>query len=100
MNGILLINKSIGITSFGVCSKVRNKLGIKKVGHSGTLDPMASGVMTVLVGEGTKLSKYLVEHSKEYKACLKLGIKTDTADGEGNKINEDLSFNIENINIE
>ena len=85
MNGILLINKDIGISSFGICSKVKKKLGIKKVGHSGTLDPNASGVMTILVGEGTKLSKVLVE---EYKACLKLGIKTQTADSEGKIIEE------------
>ena len=88
MNGILLINKDIGISSFGICSKVKKKLGIKKVGHSGTLDPNASGVMTILVGEGTKLSKVLVEHNKEYKACLKLGIKTQTADSEGKIIEE------------
>ncbi len=88
MDGILLINKNIGISSFGICSKVKKKLGIKKVGHSGTLDPNASGVMTILVGEGTKLSKVLVEHNKEYKACLKLGIKTQTADSEGKMIEE------------
>ena len=88
MDGILLINKDIGISSFGICSKVKKKLGIKKVGHSGTLDPNASGVMTILVGEGTKLSKVLVEHNKEYKACLKLGIKTETADSEGKIIEE------------
>lgn len=88
MDGILLINKDTGISSFGICSKVKKKLGIKKVGHSGTLDPNASGVMTILVGEGTKLSKVLVEHNKEYKACLKLGIKTETADSEGKIIEE------------
>ena len=88
MNGILLINKDLGISSFGICSKVKKKLGTKKVGHSGTLDPNASGVMTILVGEGTKLSKVLVEHNKEYKACLKLGIKTQTADSEGKIIEE------------
>lgn len=95
MDGILLVNKNEGISSFGVCSKVKKKLGIKKVGHSGTLDPAASGVMTVLIGEGTKLSKYLVEHTKEYKACIKFGIKTDTADIEGNVIQEDKTFSIE-----
>lgn len=89
MNGVLLVNKEKGISSFGVCSKVRKKLGIKKVGHSGTLDPEAEGLLTILIGEGTKLSKYLVEHSKEYKACLKIGIKTDSADGEGNIIKKD-----------
>lgn len=89
MNGILLINKERGISSFGVCSKVKRKLNVKKVGHSGTLDPEATGLLVILIGEGTKLSKYLVEHNKEYKSVLKLGIKTDTADGEGNILKQD-----------
>ena len=89
MNGILLINKERGISSFGVCSKVKRKLNIKKVGHSGTLDPEATGLLVVLIGEGTKLSKYLIEHNKEYKATLKLGIQTDTADEEGNIIKQE-----------
>ena len=89
MDGIILINKETGITSFGVVSKVRRIFNIKKVGHCGTLDPEATGVLPVMIGQATKLSKYLVEHDKEYIARVKLGIKTDTADSEGNVIEED-----------
>ena len=86
--GVLFINKEKNKTSFDIVNEISHLFGIKKVGHSGTLDPNASGVMTILVGEGTKLSKVLVEHNKEYKACLKLGIKTQTADSEGKIIEE------------
>lgn len=88
MDGIILINKEKGITSFGVVSKVRKIFNIKKVGHCGTLDPEATGVLPIMIGQATKISKYLVEHDKEYIATLKLGIKTDSADGEGNIIEE------------
>lgn len=86
MNGIILINKEKGISSFGVVSKIRKILNIKKVGHCGTLDPEAMGVLPIMIGQATKVSKYLVEHDKEYVAVLKLGVKTDSADGEGNII--------------
>ncbi len=88
MNGVILINKEKGISSFGVVSKIRKIFNIKKVGHCGTLDPEASGVLPIMIGQATKISKYLVEHDKEYIATLKLGIKTDSADGEGNIIEE------------
>ncbi len=88
MDGIILINKEKGISSFGVVSKVRKIFNIKKVGHCGTLDPEAMGVLPIIIGQATKISKYLVEHDKEYIATLKLGIKTDSADGEGNIVEE------------
>lgn len=79
MDGILLICKEKNYTSHDVVAIV--KKGIKeKVGHTGTLDPMAEGVLPLLIGKGTKLSKYLINHDKEYKAILKLGVKTDTQD--------------------
>ena len=106
MNGVILINKEKGISSFGVVAKIRKILNIKKVGHTGTLDPEATGLLPILVGNGTKISKYLIEHDKTYIAKLKLGIKTTTADGEGdilekddfklNKKNEDLYKNVFN----
>ena len=106
MNGVILINKEKNISSFGVVAKVRKILNIKKVGHSGTLDPNATGLLPILIGNGTKISKYLIEHDKTYIAKLKLGIKTTTADGEGdilekddfklNKKNEDLYKNVFN----
>ena len=83
MQGILIINKPQGYTSQDVVSKVKKILNIKKAGHTGTLDPMATGVLPVLLGEYTKLSKYLIEHDKTYVAKLRLGIKTDTGDIEG-----------------
>lgn len=89
MDGIILINKEKNITSFGVVAKIRKIFNTKKVGHCGTLDPQATGVLPVMIGQATKISKYLVEHDKEYVAKLKLGIKTDTADLEGNIIEKD-----------
>ena len=89
MNGVILINKEKGISSFGVVAKIRKILNIKKVGHTGTLDPEATGLLPILVGNGTKISKYLIEHDKTYIAKLKFGIKTDTADSEGEVIKKD-----------
>ena len=88
INGILIVNKPKGYTSHDVVAKVKKILNIKKVGHTGTLDPNATGVLPLLLNQGTKLSKYLIEHDKEYEVTLKLGIKTDTLDGEGNIIEE------------
>lgn len=89
MDGIILINKEAGITSFGVVSKIRKIFNTKKVGHCGTLDPEATGVLPVMIGQATKLSKYLVEHDKEYVATVKFGVKTDSADRMGNVVEED-----------
>lgn len=89
MNGVILINKEKGISSFGVVAKIRKILNIKKVGHTGTLDPEATGLLPILVGNGTKISKYLIEHDKTYITKLKFGIKTDTADSEGEVIKKD-----------
>lgn len=103
MNGVILINKEKNISSFGVVAKVRKILNIKKVGHSGTLDPEATGLLPILVGNGTKISKYLIEHDKTYIAKLKFGIKTDTADSEGEIIKKDnfkLNKKDENFYIE
>lgn len=82
-SGIVIINKEKGDTSQKVVSKVKKILNVKKAGHIGTLDPLATGVLPVLIGNATKLSKYLVEHDKTYVATLKLGIKKDTGDDEG-----------------
>lgn len=89
MQGILIINKPKGYTSQDVVSKVKKILNIKKAGHTGTLDPMATGVLPVLLGEYTKLSKYLIEHDKTYIAKLKLGIKTATGDIEGEVLKQE-----------
>ena len=77
MDGIIIIDKEQGYTSNDVVQIIKKKFG-EKVGHTGTLDPMATGVLPILVGKGTLLSKYLIDHDKTYLATLKLGIKTDT----------------------
>lgn len=85
MDGIIIIDKEKNVTSHDVVKKVKKLLN-DKVGHTGTLDPNATGVLPILVGQGTKVSKYLINHDKAYEAVLKLGEKRDTADIEGNVI--------------
>ena len=87
MNGIVLINKEKNYTSHDVVSIVK-KITKSKVGHTGTLDPNATGVLPLLLGDATKISKYLINHDKEYKVILELGKKTLTADVEGEVIEE------------
>lgn len=82
-HGLLLVNKAPGGTSHDLVAQVRRILGTKSVGHSGTLDPMAGGLMVLLIGEGTKLSNYILEGNKGYRAKLKLGLVTDTLDVTG-----------------
>ena len=100
MDGIILINKEKKYTSHDVVAKVKKILKVK-VGHTGILDPNATGILLLLLGNATKISKYLINHNKEYIAELKLGVKTDTADGEGKVIAEkqvNLEEIFENIN--
>ncbi len=97
MDGVLIINKPKGYTSHDIVNIVKKELNITKVGHAGTLDPNATGVLPVLIGNATKISKYLIEHDKVYIAELKLGEKSSTGDLEGEiiekksvpKLNED-----------
>ena len=96
MDGIIVINKEKGYTSHDVVAKLKKKLNISKVGHTGTLDPNATGVLPILIGKGTKFSKYLINHDKIYEVELELGKKTDTADIEG-KIIEEKSIDTEYI---
>ena len=98
MNGILLVNKEKTYTSHDVVAIVK-KLTKEKVGHTGTLDPNATGVLPLLIGKATLISKYLINHDKTYIATLKLGIKTDTADGEG-KVLDEANIKLLNINKE
>lgn len=80
LNGILNILKPPGMTSHDVVSVIRKQLNVKKVGHTGTLDPNAAGVLPVCVGQATKISQYLLDSTKKYRAELTLGIETDTDD--------------------
>ncbi|KAB3531335.1 tRNA pseudouridine(55) synthase TruB [Alkaliphilus serpentinus] len=88
MNGILNMLKPPGMTSHDMVSVVRRKLGIKKVGHTGTLDPNAAGVLPICVGQATKISQFLLDSNKKYRAELTLGITTDTQDIYGDIIDE------------
>jgi tRNA pseudouridine55 synthase len=81
--GILLVDKEKGPTSHDIVDKVRRLFGLKKVGHAGTLDPMATGLMILLVGRATKVSQYLMSLGKTYEGTLMLGIETDSQDAEG-----------------
>ncbi len=92
MDGVIIINKPKGYTSYDIVNIVRKKLNIKKVGHTGTLDPNATGVLPILIGKATKVSKYLMEHQKTYIAKIKLGEKTNTGDSEGNIVEKDLKL--------
>ena len=83
MNGIVNIYKPRGITSHGAVNRVRKILGIKKVGHTGTLDPDAEGVLPICIGKGTKIAGILTDSDKAYRAVIKLGIVTDTQDASG-----------------
>ena len=82
-SGILNVNKEPGWTSFQVVALVRNGSGIRKVGHAGTLDPAATGVLLVCLGQATRVSEYLMELPKTYQAQIVLGIATDTYDADG-----------------
>lgn len=86
MDGIIIINKPKGYTSHDVVNKIRKIYNTKKVGHTGTLDPNATGVLPILIGKATKLSDYLMEHNKTYIATMKLGERRDTGDSEGKVI--------------
>ncbi len=88
MDGIIVIDKPEGFTSQDVVSKVKKILNVKKAGHAGTLDPMATGILPIMLGSYTKLSKYLIEHDKIYTAKVRLGKKTTTGDIEGDVIEE------------
>lgn len=87
-HGVLVLNKPKGPTSAGCLARIKRVLGQKKIGHAGTLDPMAQGVLLVLLGQCTKIAGYLTEGGKVYAGRLKLGVATDTYDSEGAIVSE------------
>src|SRR5258706_15771332 len=89
MDGLLIIDKPAGLTSHDVVARVRRILRVKRVGHTGTLDPFATGVLVVLVGQATRLARFLSGAEKEYEAVIRLGYATDTGDLTGQR--KDLS---------
>ena len=88
MNGVIIIDKPIGKTSHDVVTDVKKALGAKKAGHTGTLDPLATGVLPICINEGTKLARFFTMDNKEYRAVMLLGVRTDTFDVEGRIIAE------------
>lgn len=79
-SGVLIVNKHAGVTSHDIVGKIRRLYGTRQVGHTGTLDPMATGVLVVLIGRAAKASEYLASDRKQYRATLRLGLTTDTED--------------------
>lgn len=98
-NGILIIDKPKGITSHDVVNIVRSIFKIKKVGHAGTLDPIATGVLIVLLGNATKRSESLSSDEKQYKATLRLGVTTDTGDAFGRVISDSRALGLNRDSI-
>lgn len=86
--GLVIVNKEEGITSQGVVNRVKRIFGVKKAGHTGTLDPMATGVLPVLIGRGVKASEFMLTSNKHYGATLLLGVTTDTEDVTGTVLSE------------
>lgn len=97
MNGVINIYKEEGLTSFDVCKEIRKISGEKKIGHTGTLDPKATGVLPICLGKATKIIDYIMNDNKSYFTEFKLGINTDTYDLEGKVIEE---FDISTITEE
>ena len=91
-SGVLIVNKSEGMTSHDVVNRIRRLYNTKRVGHTGTLDPMATGVLVVLVGRAAKAAEYLTADTKAYRATLRLGITTDTEDVTGKTLTESDSL--------
>ena len=99
MNGIIVIDKENGYTSFDVVAKMRRICGEKKIGHTGTLDPMATGVLPILIGNATKAQSLLPESDKEYEATFSFGITTDTLDITG-KVLSKTESNVKSEDLE
>jgi tRNA pseudouridine55 synthase len=99
LDGVLLVNKPRGVMSHGVIAVLRKLLGIKKIGHAGTLDPMATGLLIILIGRATKISQYLIGLPKRYEGTMKFGISTNSHDADGavTKIREIKNITLGNI---
>lgn len=99
MEGIIVIDKPVGITSFDVIRVLRRNLKERRIGHTGTLDPLATGILVICVGKATKLAQDIEGYEKEYVADLELGFKTDTYDIEGKVLDKVDKFEISNENF-
>lgn len=101
MNGIIVIDKPSGKTSHDVVMDVKKILGIKKAGHTGTLDPLATGVLPICINEGTKLAQFFTSGTKDYRATMLLGVTTDTLDSDGKIVTQrQINVGQEEIRLE
>ena len=83
LEGVLLVDKPTAHTSHDVVARLRRKLNMRKIGHAGTLDPMATGLLIMLIGKATRISQYLISLDKEYEGTIQLGQTTDSQDADG-----------------
>lgn len=100
IDGILIIDKPIGLTSHDVVARLRRILKTKRIGHTGTLDPFATGVLVMLVGKATRLAQFLDRDAKEYEAVIRFGFETDTGDGTGRRKAKGEGRKAEELKIE
>ena len=100
LSGVLNINKPSGMTSHDVVDAVRKLLKIRRVGHTGTLDPLATGVLPICVGKATRIAQYLTQADKEYLITMRLGITTDTLDADGRVLTEVKDFTVDPAKLE
>lgn len=100
MDGILVVNKAVGMTSHDVVARLRKLLKQRRVGHAGTLDPAAAGVLPICIGQGTRIAEYLSESGKAYKAVITFGVVTDTYDAEGTVIRTTDASHVTLVEIE
>ena len=94
ISGVLVVDKPVGMTSHDVVQAIRNGTGIRRAGHTGTLDPRASGVLVILIGPAVRLSEYVSASDKRYQAIIRMGSSTDTFDADGNFVREDEPVDI------
>src|ERR1700674_1411091 len=100
IDGVLLVDKKTGITSHDVVEVFRRRLKIKKVGHTGTLDPLATGLLVLCVGKATRLQAYLMGMEKTYEGTIQFGWATDSYDAEGAAVGEAREVNVEHIDFQ
>ncbi len=100
ISGVLVVDKPVGMTSHDVVQAIRNGTGLRRAGHTGTLDPRASGVLVILVGPAVRLSEYVSASDKRYQAIIRLGSTTDTFDSEGKFTRSDTPVNVTEAQFE
>src|SRR5260221_3140083 len=100
ISGVLVVDKPVGMTSHDVVQAIRNGTGLRRAGHTGTLDPRASGVLVILVGPAVRLSEYVSASDKRYQAIIRMGGKTDTFDADGKMTQANQPVNVTEIQFE